>query len=243
MGNLHTDPKTGLRKHTYPTHKQISAKYGVNLSYLQDKSCAEFWGQRRKALKAKLHNRFVDWKLGAFISESAQVDALTVDKIKKIHQVMDLYLEQALNPLETTNEQGDTKVEFNVTPNELQSIVTTLEKCQKLMRLSNNEPVDAASVAKELKKALLQDYEKPTNTYGKNENSYGYGKNQSSIPIGVQQEIDQKLKSVYGDIIDIEHTTVEDQNQTLSTLQKKEKNLDKVMKKIEEEIEELKKDP
>lgn len=151
MGIISIDPKTGRRKHTYPTHKEIAERYGMNLGYLQTKSCEEFWSKRRSAFKAKARNKIVDWQLGAFLSESAQLDAMTVDKLKKVHQVIDLYLLQALNPTET--EDGELKM--NVTPMELKSITDVLEKCQKLMRLSNNEPTDMASVYKELRKELL----------------------------------------------------------------------------------------
>jgi hypothetical protein len=151
MGIISIDPKTGRRKHTYPTHQNLVDKYGMNLRYLQEKSMNEFWSKRRSAFKAKARNKIVDWQLGAFLSESAQLDAMTVDKLKKVHQVIDLYLLQALNP--TEDDKGN--IQMGVTPQELKSITDVLEKCQKLMRLSNNEPTDMASVYKELRKELL----------------------------------------------------------------------------------------
>ena len=202
MGIISIDPKTGRRKHSYPTHKEIAAKYGMNLGYLQTKSMEEFWGRRRAAFRAKARNKIVDWQLGAFLSESAQLDAMTVDKLKKVHQVIDIYLLQALNPIE--DDDGNLKV--GVTPQELKSITDVLEKCQKLMRLSNNEPTDMASVYKELRKELLSQ----SNTSTSN----------------------KSLPPSYSLIVDVEGKEVPPEKQ-LEALERKEKDLEKPIRTIE----------
>lgn len=204
MGIISIDPKTGRRKHTYPTHQDLVAKYGMNLRYLQQRSMDEFWSRRRSAFKAKARNKIVDWQLGAFLSESAQLDAMTVDKLKKVHDVIDLYLRQALNPTET--EEGEIKM--NVTPQELKSITDVLEKCQKLMRLSNNEPTDMASVYKELRKELLG--QQHTNQNKRLPVSSGYN---------FTLDIDAKQMPTEDD---------------LKQLEKKEKLLEKEIKKLED---------
>lgn len=204
MGIISIDPKTGRRKHTYPTHQDLVAKYGMNLRYLQQRSMDEFWSRRRSAFKAKARNKIVDWQLGAFLSESAQLDAMTVDKLKKVHDVIDLYLRQALNPTET--EEGEIKM--NVTPQELKSITDVLEKCQKLMRLSNNEPTDMASVYKELRKELLG--QQHTNQNKRLPASSGYN---------FTLDIDAKQMPTEDD---------------LKQLEKKEKLLEKEIKKLED---------
>lgn len=204
MGIISIDPKTGRRKHTYPTHQDLVAKYGMNLRYLQQRSMDEFWSRRRSAFKAKARNKIVDWQLGAFLSESAQLDAMTVDKLKKVHDVIDLYLQQALNPTET--EEGEIKM--NVTPQELKSITDVLEKCQKLMRLSNNEPTDMASVYKELRKELLG--QQHTNQNKRLPASSGYN---------FTLDIDAKQMPTEDD---------------LKQLEKKEKLLEKEIKKLED---------
>lgn len=203
MGIISIDPKTGRRKHSYPTHQDLVRRYGMNLRYLQQRSMDEFWSKRRSAFKAKARNKIVDWQLGAFLSESAQLDAMTVDKLKKVHEVIDIYLLQALNP--TEDDQGNLKI--GVTPQELKSITDVLEKCQKLMRLSNNEPTDMASVYKELRKELLG--QQHTNNKKRLPASSGYN---------FTLDIDAK-----------EMPTEDD----LKHLEKKEKLLEKEIKKLE----------
>jgi hypothetical protein len=153
-GYVTTDPSTGIKLHTYPTHKDLHLKYGCNEQYVSQRSCKDKWGEQRKFFKAKLNQKFTQDQITAYISESAQFDAQTVDKLKKLYKLVDAYLNQYSNVID----DDDNSFSFDNLPEgvtrptikELLELSNLLDKCSALIRRTLGEPITNDVQFKEL---------------------------------------------------------------------------------------------
>ena len=141
-----TDPVTGIKRHSYPTHKDIVEKYGMSLEYLKQKSGQEKWGEARKYFQAKFREKATSDQLQSYISASARFDAMTVDKLTRLYDLVDAYLNQY--SAITNNPDGETpdlsNLDEDVPPlkiRDLLDLTTVLDKAQALIRRTLGEPV------------------------------------------------------------------------------------------------------
>jgi hypothetical protein len=149
-----TDPITGIKLHTYPTHEDLSTKYGCSNHYLATKSGKGKWGEQRRFFQAKFRQKFTQDQIQAYISDSAQFDAQTVDKLKKLYKLVDAYLNQYTNVID----DEDSEFSFDNLPEgvskppikELLDLTNLLEKCSALIRRTLGEPITNDTQFKEL---------------------------------------------------------------------------------------------
>ena len=168
-----TDPLTGVVTHTYPTHKELSTKYGCNLQYLQRKSSDEKWSESRKFFKAKYKDQATENTVKALVSESASNDAQIINRLKKVGLLVDAHLNRMDNVFSTEDggppsfENLDEGVN-PITIKSLNEIVKLLDMSQALMRKTVGEPVTGDQQFKEfvneLKVAASKETTKDENT-------------------------------------------------------------------------------
>lgn len=149
-----TDPLTGIKRHKYPTHKDLVEKYGMSLEYLKQKSGKEKWSQSRTHFQSKFREKATADQIQSFLSDSAQFDAMTVDKLKRLYRLVDAYLNQyssiiddpdGLEPdLDNLPEGVTLKVR------DLLDLTTVLDRCQALIRRTLGEPIVNDTHFKEL---------------------------------------------------------------------------------------------
>jgi hypothetical protein len=153
VGYFITDPETFQKRHIYPTYKDITEKYGMNLDYLKKRAQKESWVVRREALQAKLREKTASNTLHSFISDSAQFDAMTLVALKKLYKLVDAYFDQydflEVNPdgtygIRGYDEEGEGSQRPHIKINDLRGLVETLDKAQALVRRTVGEPLTNA---------------------------------------------------------------------------------------------------
>ena len=145
-GYLTTDPLTGIKTHYYPTHKDLAAKYGCSLQYLQRKSCEEKWSESRKFFQSKFREKATEDQVKSLVSDSAMYDAQTVDRIQKIGKLVDAHLNRMEDVIsdEDGNPPSFDNLEEGIEPisvKALSELVNLIDKSQALMRKTVGEPV------------------------------------------------------------------------------------------------------
>jgi hypothetical protein len=155
IGYYITDPDTLKKKHWYPTLQDIKDKYGMNWSYLRQKSAKEGWSIRREALQAKLREKSSTNTLHSYISDSAQFDAMTLIAMKKLYRLVEAYFDQY--DMLITNPDGTVSIrdlsdedKEDMPPirvSDLKGLVETLDKAQALVRRTVGEPIFGAQEA------------------------------------------------------------------------------------------------
>ena len=155
IGYYITDPDTLKKKHWYPTLQDIKDKYGMNWSYLRQKSAKEGWSVRREALQAKLREKTSTNTLHSYISDSAQFDAMTLIAMKKLYRLVEAYFDQydmlITNPDGTVSIRDLSEEDREEMPairvHDLKGLVDTLDKAQALVRRTVGEPIFGAQEA------------------------------------------------------------------------------------------------
>ena len=155
IGYYITDPDTLKKKHWYPTLQDIKDKYGMNFSYLRQKSAKEGWSIRREALQAKLREKSSTNTLHSYISDSAQFDAMTLIAMKKLYRLVECFFDQfdilITNPDGTVSIRDLSEEDKEGLPEirvyDLKGMVETLDKAQALVRRTVGEPIHGAMEA------------------------------------------------------------------------------------------------
>lgn len=156
------DPISGVKTHTYPTHKDICEKYGCSIHTVQEKSKAEKWSESRKYFAAKFREKATQDQVQAYISDSASFDAMTVDKLKKLYRLVDAYLSQYDNIIsEEAISQGTVDIMnlpegVTLKVKDLLDLTNVLDRCQALIRRTVGEPIHNDDQFKEMVNDMAQ---------------------------------------------------------------------------------------
>ena len=135
QGEFFLDPETGNRHHRFPSLKDISRKWGINYDYLRKKASKERWTVQQDAVRNIVKEKIQEDRLHSFISESAYIDAASLDKLQKIHKVLSLYLMDFDDIFEADDLEDidpDTLLEMKdkIRISDLEAITRLIERCQ-----------------------------------------------------------------------------------------------------------------
>lgn len=142
QGYFVTDPETGVRKHLYPDFEYLHKKYGPSLDRLYRKSSEDKWSLKRQVFKSKIKEHLTDRQISTFLSESAQHDALTLDKVRKLHRLLDYSLRKYSDILDAEyNMEYDPDLEVSL--KDLETLTKILTSAHNLVRSVVGEPINA----------------------------------------------------------------------------------------------------
>lgn len=151
QGYFLTDPETGVRKHIYPSLEDLAHKHGCAWDTIRKKCATDQWVLKRSVFKAKIKEHITDRQVSTFLSESAQHDALTLDKVRKLHKLLDYQLRKYDEILNSEfGEDFDPENAINL--RDLDSMTQILSRMHNLVRSVVGEPVNVSD-----KNALIQD--------------------------------------------------------------------------------------
>lgn len=143
QGYFVPDPtRQGGRYHKYPTLQELCDKYGCSFQTIKARSSTEYWTKRKEAFAARISDKVLQNQISTFLSESAQFDAMTLDKLHKMHKLLDVYFkkydhyydEDALDFVLTEEDEVPSLTE-------LKQATEILDRCQSLVRRTVGEPV------------------------------------------------------------------------------------------------------
>ena len=131
----------GGRQHVLPTLDQLAARHGCNEGTLKHKAADEFWTKRKEAFQSRLSDSITSQQVNTFLSESAQFDAMTLNKLHKMHKLLDTFFDQYENLYDedatTVLQQDDVLPQLS----DMKTAMDILDKCQSLVRRTVGEPV------------------------------------------------------------------------------------------------------
>lgn len=155
-GYVVRDPETNVKRHLFPSLKELSEKHGCHYQYIRTKSSNENWPLERNVFLLKVKERRESEHIRDLLNESSTFDAVHLTKIKQIHKLIDYSLAPYLDILEgrnnpdgietLTDEEGPPPISLK----ELDSMINILGKCHSLARNILGEPINAEDIREEM---------------------------------------------------------------------------------------------
>jgi hypothetical protein len=152
MGNAFKDPSSGFVYQKYPNITDLAYKYNIDRSYMYSKSYKEGWILQRDAYKTKFREKLDGDNLNNFVTQTAQFDALTISKIKKLFRLIDVYLtrfgpdifeeENGLYTFTLDNLPEDVTISLK----EIKDLAEILDRCQALVRRTVGDGEDKNTI-------------------------------------------------------------------------------------------------
>lgn len=149
-GYLEIDYETGIRKHKFPTLKELSSKFNCSIDSINKISSREEWVVKRDIYRAKIKAKIQDTQPSKLFVYSNKLDAKNLNKIEQIHKLVDLYLSKhsmIIDPEDDTLLMDEDSPTINV--RELEAVLRILKESHNLSRSILGERINNESMVQE----------------------------------------------------------------------------------------------
>ena len=176
MGSAFTDPVSKMSYIKYPELKELAYKYGINLNTLYQKSSRENWSLMRDSFSTKFQETLDTTNINSFISSSAEYDARTLEAVKKVFRLIEVYLRKFGDDIFEEDEGVVVFTPENLPPDiilsikDIDGLLTVLQKAHSMVRTIVGDSESANTVKN------LMDEIKTTKRNSKQEESIDIGK-------------------------------------------------------------------
>lgn len=150
QGQLTIDPETGLKSQAYPSLEDLVDKYGCSIVTIKDKAYREKWFKQRQLFKEKLRELNREHQASTYVNESTRIDALTLDKVTKLHKIIDYYIDDNFGTILEDTVHIDEVPRVNIS--DLKSLMGMIKDAHTLVRNVVGEPASGeTNLVQELK--------------------------------------------------------------------------------------------
>ncbi len=125
------DSNSGLIKVKFPTHEELSNKYGCSIITIRRKSQDEKWGIQRSQLKRKLKIKNSEIRLDDLIGEGAKFDGMNLNSLENVQKLIDSYLQPYIMQLESEANLEDLRP---LSIKELKDVVSMVKESHHTVR-------------------------------------------------------------------------------------------------------------
>lgn len=149
-GYLEIDYETGIRKHVFPTLKELSSKFNCGIDSINKISSREEWVIKRELYRAKIKAKIQEGQPSELFVYSTKLDAKNLNKIAEIHKLIDLYLSKhsmIVDPEDNTLLIDEDIPTINV--KELEAVLRILKDSHTLTRSILGERINNESMIQE----------------------------------------------------------------------------------------------
>lgn len=125
------DSNTGVINIKFPTHEDLSNKYGCSIITIRRKSQDEKWSIQRSQLKRKLKIKNSEIRLDDLIGEGAKFDGLNLNSLENVQKLIDSYLQPYIIQLDSENNLEDLRP---LSIKELKDVVSIIKDSHHTVR-------------------------------------------------------------------------------------------------------------
>lgn len=149
-GYLEIDYDTGIRRHKFPTLRELSSKFNCSIDSINKISSREKWVVKRELYRTKIKAKIQKNQPSELFIYSIKLDAKNLNKIEQIHKLVDLYLSKhsmIVDPEDDTLLMDEDSPTVNV--RELEAVLRILRESHTLTRSILSERVNNESMIQE----------------------------------------------------------------------------------------------